>query len=605
VAAPLEPITSRLQRALLRSLALVRAAAPRELKRIVFLQAVGTVCLVAQLFLLRRILNAVISAAGLGDVGRIAPELAGLAVVTTAGALASGLAAEQQRFVVELVRRHAMQRILAVTTAVELSEFETARFNDALARARQQALVRPPQVVAGLLGVAQAMLASVGLLVTLAAIAPVMLPVLAVGAVPTLVLLRRNSRDLHEVDRALTTTDRERWYLEEVLSSPAGAKESRTFRLPSLLGPMQAVLADRRVDAYRTLIARRSYRVGVAAVLGAVVTVGGLGILSALVLTGRMSAGNAAAAAVVVVQLNSTLRSAGGGAGAVYENSLFLAEVDEFVAMAPPKVPPPSPPSAARPLGELRVDHLDFAYPGTARPVLRDVSLAIGGGQTVAIVGENGSGKTTLTKLLCGLYATTRETIHWDDEDIVDVEPQKWRARFGVVFQDFMRYELSARLNIELGRHDAQPDLDAVRGAARLADADGFLGGLPAGYETVLSRAYAGGADLSLGQWQRVALARAFYSDAPILVLDEPTAALDPRVEQELLQRVRAFAGRKTVILVSHRLSSVRFADRIFVLREGVLVEQGSHDELLRERGHYADLFALQAAGYQFPDVRR
>ncbi|MEA2685462.1 MAG: ATP-binding cassette, subfamily bacterial [Actinomycetota bacterium] len=590
-----------MRRSVRQSLTLVRAAAPNELKAVVALQVVAACCLVAQLFLLRRVLDVVIDGAGLGGAGRLWPALAGLAAATAVGSLATGLAGERQRFMVELVRRHAMERILAVTTAVELSAFETGEFNDALSRARQHALVRPPQVVGGILGIGQSLIASAALLVALVAIAPVMLPFLLVGVVPAAVLLRRNSRDLHDVDRKLATVDRECWYLENVLSTPGGAKETRTFRLSSLLGPMHRALANRRVDDYRTLIRRRSYRVGTASVLGAVVVVAGLGTLGALVLRGRLSPADAAAAAVIVQQLTSTLRAGGAGAGAVYENGLFLQEVDDFLAMAPPTLVPTEELPARPGLKVLRVDHLHFTYPGTDRPVLRDVSLEIAGGQAVAVVGENGSGKTTLTKLLCGLYPTTSGSIHWDDEDVKDVDQGEWRSRFGVVFQDFMRYELSAQLNVAVGRHEARGDLDRVRAAARLADADGFLTGLPEGYGTVLSRAYAGGADLSLGQWQRLALARAFFSEAPVLVLDEPTAALDPRVEQELLQRVRSFAGQRTVVLISHRLSSVRFVDTIFVLRDGVLVEQGGHDELVRQGGHYAELFEMQAAAYRIP----
>jgi ATP-binding cassette subfamily B protein len=178
------------------------------------------------------------------------------------------------------------------------------------------------------------------------------------------------------------------------------------------------------------------------------------------------------------------------------------------------------------------------------------------------------------------------------------VAPDAWRRRFAVVFQDFVRYELSARINVAIGRHRARDDEQAVRAAASLADADGFLGALGGGYDTVLSRSYDDGAELSIGQWQRVALARAFFCEAPVLILDEPTSALDPRVEQNLLERVRALAGERTILLVSHRLSSVRYADRIFVLREGELVEQGTHDELMAEQGHYFDLFTLQASAY-------
>jgi ATP-binding cassette subfamily B protein len=595
---------SQIPQALGKSLALVRAAAPRELRTVVALQVVGAAGLVGELLLLRRLLSTVLAKSAAHDAGRIVPVLIVMALVAAVSALASGLSGEGQRLMVELVRRYAIERILAVTTTVDLSDFERADFNDGLMRARQEALIRPFEVVSGLLNVAQSLIAGVGLVITLAVLAPILLPLLLVGVVPTVLIQRRNSRDLHAVDRSLTTNDRMCWYFEDVLSSSAGAKETRTFRLAPFVGGLRAVLAERRVAAYRQLIRRRSIWVAAMSVFGALVFVLGLGLLAGLVLYGDMAPATAAAAAVVVQQLGSLIGSAGVGAGQVYENSLFLNDVHAFIAQAPE--PPatgaparPALPRPADPLRCLRISGLDFTYPGTDRPVLRDISLQIPGGQVVAVVGENGSGKTTLTKVLCGLYRQTAGSILWNDEDATTVDPEAWRRRFAVVFQDFMRYEMSARLNVAVGRYEAQHDLDGIRRAARIANADQFLSGLDEGYETTLSRAYAGGADLSIGQWQRLALARAFFSDAPVLVLDEPTAALDPRVEQELLERVRALAGEKTVILISHRLSSVRFADNIFVLREGALVEQGEHHDLVRRGGYYADLFDMQASGYR------
>jgi ATP-binding cassette subfamily B protein len=599
------PSLARVGRAVRGSLELVHAAAPRDLRAVAALQLVSAGCLVGQLLVLRALLTVVLKVDRAdGVLGRLLPELLGLLVLTATGALATGLAAERQRLMVELVRREAMQRILAVTTTVALARYETGGFNNALSRARQQALVRPTQIVAGLLGAAQGVLASAALIVTLAAIAPVLLPVLLVGVVPTLFLLRRNSTDLHQVDRSLTTTDRQRWYLEDVLSTTGGAKESRVFGLPLLLGPMQRRLADDRVEAYRRLIRRRSWRVGLTAVLSAGALVLGLTLLGALVVTGRLTAAAAGAAGLVLQQLTGALRGVTGGVGAVLENRLFLAEVDSFTQMAPTSPPPttrPVPPDAP---AELVLDHVSFCYPGTDRPVLRDVSLGIGAGKVVAVVGENGSGKTSFAKLLCGLYAPTSGSVLWGGTDATEVDEHDWRARFSVVFQDFARYELSARLNVAVGRHDQADDLAGIRAAAALSDADEFLSRLEDGYETTLSRAYAGGAELSVGQWQRLALARAFFSDAPVLVLDEPTSALDPRVEQELLHQVTTMSGSRTVVLISHRLSSVRFADQIFVLRRGELIESGDHDQLITSGGHYADLFDVQAAAYRGPALR-
>jgi ATP-binding cassette subfamily B protein len=215
----------------------------------------------------------------------------------------------------------------------------------------------------------------------------------------------------------------------------------------------------------------------------------------------------------------------------------------------------------------------------------------------VALVGENGSGKTTLAKLLAGLYRPTTGTITWDGVDINGVNAAELRTAIAAIFQDFLHFHLRARDNVGLGRVDFIDDLDDIQKAAQHADADAFLSTLPNGYETVLGE-FEGGSDLSIGQWQRVALARAFFRQAPFVILDEPTAALDPRAEHELFERIRALLGGRTVLLISHRFSSVRNADRIYVLQSGRVTEAGTHEELMERQGHYAELFQLQAAAY-------
>ena len=257
---------------------------------------------------------------------------------------------------------------------------------------------------------------------------------------------------------------------------------------------------------------------------------------------------------------------------------------------------------AAQPCSELIcrnfIDGVSFAYPTAKESALRNVSLNIHAGEIVALVGENGSGKTTLAKLLAGLYRPTSGTITWDGIDIHGMDATELRTGIAAIFQDFVRFHLRAQDNVGLGRVDAIDDLDTIREAARQADADAFLSTLPNGYDTVLGPEFEGGSDLSIGQWQRVALARAFFRQAQFVILDEPTAALDPRAEHDLFQRIRALLAGRTVLLISHRFSSVRNADRIYVLDNGRVTESGTHEELMRREGRYAELFQLQAAAY-------
>ncbi len=322
------------------------------------------------------------------------------------------------------------------------------------------------------------------------------------------------------------------------------------------------------------------------------------GLLLVLFLDARIGLAAAAAAAYGARQLRSRVDSLITGVARLYQSGLYLDDLHAFVLLKPVVEAARPTAKADGPFSRLTVENVSFAYPGTDRLVLRDVSVDIGRGEVIALVGENGCGKTTLAKLLCQLYRPQSGRILWDGEDTATVDPRSLQESIAVVFQDFVRYQLDAHSNVALGRPERMEDWDAVVDAARAAGAHEFLATLPQGYDTLLSRAFAGGEDLSIGQWQRVALARAFFRDAEFLVLDEPTAALDAKAEHDLFESVRRLCHGRSVLLISHRLSSVRSADRIYVLDGGEVVEQGSHDELMAAGHLYARLFNLQAAAY-------
>jgi ATP-binding cassette subfamily B protein len=246
----------------------------------------------------------------------------------------------------------------------------------------------------------------------------------------------------------------------------------------------------------------------------------------------------------------------------------------------------------------LQVENLEFTYPNTDRRVVDDVSLSVAPGEVVALVGENGSGKTTLVKLLCGLYEPDAGRILWDGQDARSLDPVDVRAGMTVLFQDFVHYHLSAADNIALGRASGPRDPELIEAAARRAGAHEAIAALPSGYDTRLGRQFYGGHELSGGEWQRLALARAFYRGGDFLVMDEPTASLDPRAEFRLFEQMRELAAGKSVLLISHRFANVRMADRIYVLDQGRIAEEGAHDELMAFDGRYASLFRLQAAAY-------
>jgi ATP-binding cassette, subfamily B, bacterial len=349
----------------------------------------------------------------------------------------------------------------------------------------------------------------------------------------------------------------------------------------------------------RSLARRRTSRSLIGALASSGMTVLTAGVLALLFISGRMPLAAAGTAVLGLYQLGTRLRALHAGASSLYEATLFVNDYTTFLRLEPDAPRPER--IAPRSFRELIVDDVTFTYPESEVAALDGVSLQVRAGEIVALVGENGSGKTTLAKILAGLYRPSSGRVLWDDTDLSRVDLDELRRSIAMIFQDFEQYLLPARENIGLGRHERIDDLESIVGAAQRAGADTFIAALPDAYDTMLGREFSGGYDLSVGQWQRIALARAFFRDAPFVILDEPTASLDARAEAALFDRMRELLAGRSVLLISHRFSSVRAADRIYVLDHGKVIEQGSHEELMQAGGRYAELFTLQAASYLGP----
>jgi ATP-binding cassette subfamily B protein len=581
---------------------LVWAASPRELLSALAIKVVNGAGLAVVLLLGRDVIAAVGAAGRSGaGAGAVLPQLLLLTAVTAGLGFLAAIGREIGEILSELTSRHAQAQIIEVACAVELEAYDTPAWHNRLLRASMGGQFRPWQIVEGLIGLAGALVAMVGLVGALLALEPWLVPLVLAAAVPLLIASARSGELLFRFHHRMTEAERRRNYLYMLLSGKDAAKELRAFGLAGFLRERFDRLYDEHLVELRK-VARRRLRVALVGNLAAsIVLAGTVAGLLALALGGRIGLADAGAAAAAVFLLGERLTTAVSSAGHLYESSLFIEDFTSFVALAPEvearRARQPAPPGFDR----LLVEDVSFTYPSAADPALEGVSLEIGAGEIVALVGENGSGKTTLAKLLCRLYLPHAGRILWDGVDTASVDPDGLRRSVAVIFQDFLHYALPARENIGMGRHQRLDDLDAVVAAATQAGAHDSLAKLPQGYETVLGPEFHGGKELSVGQWQRVALGRAFFRDAPFIILDEPTAALDARAEHELFDGIRTLCQGRSVLLISHRFSSVRTADRIYVLEGGKVVESGSHEQLMALGGLYADLFALQAAAYLAP----
>jgi ATP-binding cassette subfamily B protein len=578
------------------SFRLVWTAGRREFLLTSALQLMSAVGLAVQLFVAKALFEAVLGTGGVDDFVGILPELGALVGISLILVLAQAVQVEQSRILAELVGRKAFDGVLDVATRIDLLAFESPSFYDRLIRAMTQGQFRSIQTVNGLVGLIGSLVAAVGIVIALSTLQPLLLPLVVLGFVPLWFVSARNSRDLYKFTRAMTPNDREREYLRVVLTRRDAAKEVRAFDTAGFLRGRYDRLYDERIRELRTLARRRTGRLVVGALTSSGMTALTAGLLALLYVSGRMTLAATGAAIFGLYQLGTRLRGLHTSTASLYEATLFVKDYTSFLQLEPAVSMHGN--AAPRSFQRLVVEDVTFTYPDSRWPALDRVSLEIGAGEVVALVGENGSGKTTLAKIVAGLYRPASGSVLWDGIDLSQLDLDELRRSIAVIFQDFQQYLLPARENVGLGRHERIDDLDGIVDAARRAGADEFLSSLPHAYETMLGREFTGGYDLSIGQWQRVALARAFFRDAPFVILDEPTAALDARAESRLFDRMRELLGGRSVLLISHRFSSVRAADRIYVLHNGKVVEHGSHEELMDVGGRYAELFTLQAAAY-------
>src|SRR5947209_4090939 len=580
------------------SFTIVWQAARRELIEIIVLQALMAVGLAVQLLLLRSLLAHLIGTRSPSFAASLPQLIALSAIAVIVGACGVVLQA-RGRLLGQLVALHATDAVVRAAGAVELITYDVPGFHDRLQRAQLAASARPAQMVQTLIGAAGASLSIGAIAIALLLLQPLFCLLILLAYVPAWVATNRAGELGYRHSLEQTERERRRQYLFEVLTTKQPAQEVRAFGIGGFLEERHRTIYRGLIDELRTILRQRVRIAFAGQTRTGLLSAGAPMVLVWFVTSGRISLAAAGSAASAMVLLTGRLRGLAGNSAGLYESSLYLEDYASFAEEAQAiETARPTRPLAREPEA-LSAEKVSFTYPSRTAPSLIDASLRLRRGEVVALVGENGSGKTTFAKLLAGLYRPSNGVIEWDGVDVSTLDPRMVHRQVGVIFQDFMRYLLPAHDNVALGEPSRFDDATAVERAASEAGIHTTLPGLPNGYQTILGPQFFGGSELSGGQWQRVALARLFFRDAAIVILDEPTAALDPKAEAELYASMRELFAGRGVLLISHRFGSVRSADRIYVLRDGRVHEHGSHDQLLADGGYYAQLFQMQARLYR------
>jgi ATP-binding cassette subfamily B protein len=556
------------------------------------------------LYLMKLLVDAVTAGPAAADKGAALRYVLLLVAFTAAATLFTflidllgGMVSEWQGYI---VADHMNDVILAKSIEVDLEYYESARYYDTLHRAQREASSRPISIVNGLAKIGQnsiSLLAIAGLLLSFHWIVAAILFAAVISG--TAVRLRY-SGSMYRWQRGQTSTERQAGYLNWMLTDSGHAKEIRLFNLGPLFIRRFRDVRRKLRRGRLAIMRRRSIADFLAQTFATAAIYGSYAYVSYQAMWGQITLGDLVMYYQAFQRVQGFFQGILGSLARLYEDNLFLSNLYEFLDLKRTVSEPLHATPVPQPMQSgIVVNHVNFQYPEGTRKVLEDVSLTIRPGEVVALVGENGSGKTTLIKLLCRLYDPTGGAITIDGIDLRRFETKALRNEIAIIFQDYAHYHLTARENIWFGNIALAPDHERVIAASRRSGADDVIRTLPHGYDTILGKRFEAGEELSIGEWQKVALARAFMRDAQIIVLDEPTSSMDAKAEYEAFQNFHQLVSGRTAILISHRFSTVRMADRIYVMQHGNIIEGGSHEELLRLGGTYARLFEMQALHYR------
>jgi ATP-binding cassette subfamily B protein len=591
----------RVRKNLRQGMALAWAASPRSLIRYSLLGMMSATMPPIAVYLGASLVNRIAEARAQSLSFRdLLPIVAGLWIVVGVQRAVGAYMGYGRNLFVRRVELEAERRLLAQASRVDIGHFDNSDWHDRLARAKREVSWRPGDLTWSILGLS-GNIVTIALMATLLASLHYLLVVLALAAAAlSLALERRMTLRIYEFFYKETPEERERQYMGDLLAQPRTTKEIRAYVLADYL-------LGRHRDLSEGLFKQREqmFRAGTRiSMLSGLVTGTALALAYAFVavqgISGAIDPGGVVLVIGAFTSVAGTLGQVSSTFVAVDQHTTFLDDYFSFLAIEPLVPAPVKPRSAPNQFTEgVEFDNITFSYPGGTEPALAGLSLRIRGGELIALVGENGAGKSTLVKLLLRFYDPDQGSVRVGGVDLKDLAPEALRSRIGVLFQDYASYELTVRENVMMGRPDIKVDDERVMEALQDARSEWLVKKMANGLNSKVGRLFEGGHDLSGGEWQRLALARLMYRDADIWILDEPTSSLDPEAEAAIFAELKENLKGRIGIVISHRFSTVRIADRIAVIADGRVTELGAHDELLAAQGRYAQLFELQAAGYR------
>ena len=581
---------------------LVWSSAPGWATTNIIISVIRSIFPLVLVYLIKQLVDGITMAAGQsGDINTNLIIWYILAVVVTifldeAATSLGNLVRNKQSYRLE---SHMFNLLHSKSIQLDLQHFENPEYYDSLARAAREAPYRPNTIVNNLISIARGLLSLLLMAGLLIYLHWVIVIILLVANIPGIWLRLHYAGVLYNFKREQTPAARKTAYFKWLLTGDRPSRELRLFGLGEYFTNLFNKNFNKLKEEEISIIRKRTSIELIAGIFKAAAFLLALGYIAKETVSSQISVGDMAMYLVAFRQGMVYIKDVFSSLAGLYEDNLFIGDTFEFlnlkekIVAVPPVIEPGSFSSS------IKVGNLSFSYPGSGEPLLKNLNLEISKGETIALVGANGAGKSTLVRLLCRLYDPVEGEITLDGKDITHMDPASYRRLFSVIFQDFMLYNLSAGDNIWMGDIFTPQNRERIKTSASQTGIDELIEALPKGYDTVIGRLFDDSRELSWGEWQKIAMARALYRDAPVLILDEPTSALDAATEYEVFSRFKEITRDRTSILISHRFSNVSLADRILVLNNGKIAEEGTHQELMKAGGLYSEMFTKQSSGYK------